>query len=71
MKNFRILIVILSVVKAFATQNTSTIAGILDTCYSFLESHLCQGEKWKLPFHFYRPSIEKYSADQVYLLLIY
>jgi hypothetical protein len=45
-------------------QNTSTVEGIIDTCYSFLESHLCQGEKWNMSYHFYRPSIEKYSADQ-------
>ena len=46
------------------TQNTSTIEGILQTCYEFLESHLCEGEKWGKPFHFYRPALEKYSADQ-------
>ncbi len=45
-------------------QNTSTIAGILDTCYYFLDLHLCEGEKWGKPYHFYRPSIDKYSADQ-------
>ena len=37
---------------------------ILDQCYSYLDSHLCEGVKWDMPFHFYRPSIEKYSADQ-------
>lgn len=47
-----------------AVQNTSTIQGIKDTCYAFLEEHLCEGEKWNLPFHFYRPSLEKYSPDQ-------
>jgi hypothetical protein len=26
---------------------------------------VCAGEKWGMPFHFYRPSQEKYSADQV------
>ena len=40
------------------------ISKIIDSCYDYLESHLCEGEKWGLPFHFYRPSIEKYSADQ-------
>lgn len=39
-------------------------AAILDQCYSYLESNLCEGEKWGLPFHFYKPSTEKYSADQ-------
>lgn len=49
---------------AASSQNTSTIAAIKDTCYAWLESHLCEGEKWGLPFHFYRPSLEKYSPDQ-------
>ena len=57
--------VILPVLAAAQTdQNTSTIPGIIDTCYAFLESHLCQGTKWDLGFHFYEPSLEKYSADQ-------
>jgi hypothetical protein len=47
-----------------AAQNTSTYSEILDTCYDFLESHLCSGHKWGKPFHFYRPSLEKYSPDQ-------
>jgi len=37
---------------------------IIDKCYNYLESHLCEGTKWNLSYHFYRPSIEKYSADQ-------
>jgi len=37
---------------------------IIDKCYNYLESHLCEGKKWNLSYHFYRPSIEKYSADQ-------
>jgi hypothetical protein len=37
---------------------------IIDSCYDYLEQHLCEGEKWGLPFHFYRPSLEKYSPDQ-------
>jgi len=37
---------------------------IVHTCYEHLESHLCKGAKWGLPFHFYRPSLQKYSADQ-------
>jgi hypothetical protein len=44
--------------------NPTTISEILDSCYSYLESHLCEGRKWGKSFHFYRPSIEKYSADQ-------
>ncbi|KJE92396.1 hypothetical protein CAOG_03374 [Capsaspora owczarzaki ATCC 30864] len=45
-------------------QNTSTPAQVVSTCYDFLESHLCAGELWGLPFHFYRPSLQKYSPDQ-------
>lgn len=45
-------------------QNTSTIEGIINSCFTFLESHLCEGKKWNKNFHFYRPSLEKYSADQ-------
>jgi hypothetical protein len=36
----------------------------VETCYDFLESHLCEGTEWGLPFHFYRPSLQKYSPDQ-------
>jgi hypothetical protein len=45
-------------------QNTSTIEEIVNTCYSFLESHLCEGTKWGKSYHFYRPALEKYSPDQ-------
>lgn len=45
-------------------QNTSTPAAVVETCYEFLESHLCEGERWGLPFRFYRPSLQKYSPDQ-------
>jgi hypothetical protein len=41
-----------------------TLSNIVDQCYSYLESHLCEGEKWGFNYHFYRPSIDKYSADQ-------
>jgi hypothetical protein len=50
---------------SFATkQNTSTVEEIVNTCYQFLESHLCEGKKWGKNYHFYRPALEKYSADQ-------
>jgi len=39
-------------------------SSIVNQCYNYLESHLCEGTKWNLSYHFYRPSIEKYSADQ-------
>jgi hypothetical protein len=44
--------------------NPTTVSEILDSCYSYLDSHLCEGRKWGKAYHFYRPSIEKYSADQ-------
>ena len=42
----------------------TTMAGIIDTCYYYLTLHECTGSKWDLNFHFYRPSLEKYSPDQ-------
>jgi hypothetical protein len=45
-------------------QNTSTIAGIVETCHAFLQSHELIGEKWGKPFHFYFPSCDKYSMNQ-------
>lgn len=42
----------------------STIDEIVNSCYNYLESHLCEGEKWGLKYHFYKPANEKYSADQ-------
>ena len=40
-------------------QNTSTVPQIVSTAYDFLESHQLTGTKWGLPFHFYRPSLQK------------
>lgn len=56
-------------VLVFASAHGKTVKGfdiskIIDSCYSYLEEHLCQGHKWGKPFHFYRPSMEKYTADQ-------
>ena len=45
-------------------QRTQTPAEIAETCYDFLESHLCEGTKWGKSYHFYKPSTEKYTADQ-------
>jgi len=45
-------------------QKTGTPAEIAETCYDFLSSHLCEGSKWGLNYHFYKPSNDKYSADQ-------
>lgn len=47
-----------------AVSAAQDISSILDLCYSYLDSHLCEGTKWDMPYHFYRPSIDKYSADQ-------
>eukprot|EP01012_Entosiphon_sulcatum_P063844 TRINITY_DN9199_c0_g1_i1.p1 TRINITY_DN9199_c0_g1~~TRINITY_DN9199_c0_g1_i1.p1 ORF type:complete len:472 (-),score=93.69 TRINITY_DN9199_c0_g1_i1:23-1414(-) len=45
-------------------QNTSTPQAIAETAYMFLRSHLVEGEKWGLHYHFYQPSLQKYSPDQ-------
>jgi hypothetical protein len=37
---------------------------IIDEAYAYLQSHECSGQRWGLPYHFYRPSLTKYSADQ-------
>ena len=37
---------------------------IEDACYKYLESHLCEGEKWGLKFRYYRPSLTKYGPHQ-------
>lgn len=29
-----------------------------------LDSHLVEGEKWGMKYHFYRPGLEKYGPDQ-------
>lgn len=48
-----------------ATQQVyPTLDDVVAGCYDYLESHLCTGTKWGKFFHFYRPSLEKYSADQ-------
>lgn len=61
---FCIFFIVILLTYTGASQNTSTISGIVDTCFEYLDSHLCEGVKWNKPYHFYRPSIEKYSADQ-------
>lgn len=45
-------------------EKVKSYQSVVDSCYDALESHLCEGKKWGLPFHFYRPSLEKYSPDQ-------
>ena len=47
-----------------SNQNTSTVDEIINACYSYLESNLCEGENWGHRYHFYKPSAEKYSSDQ-------
>lgn len=42
----------------------TTISGIIETCYYYLSLHECTGNKWDHNYHFYRPSLEKYSPDQ-------
>jgi hypothetical protein len=46
------------------TKAKYSLSEVVDLCYSYLESHLCEGTKWDLPYHFYRPSLDKYSPDQ-------
>jgi Mannosylglycerate hydrolase MGH1-like glycoside hydrolase domain len=48
----------------FPTQNTSTPAAIVNQAFYFLECHRMVGTKFGKPFHFFRPSLEKYGPDQ-------
>mgnify|MGYP001600702758 FL=1 len=45
-------------------KNTSTVPAIVKAAYEYLESHLMTGARWGMPYHFYRPSLTKYSATQ-------
>jgi hypothetical protein len=56
--------ILLVVLCLAAVRSASTIDEIVDVCYDYLESHLCEGEKWGHKYHFYKPSIDKYSSDQ-------
>ena len=51
-------------------KNCSTVCAIVDTCYEYLLEHQMIGTKWDLPFHFYRPSLEKYGPYQVCCIII-
>jgi hypothetical protein len=62
---FAILVVALAVIaRATKSPEGADISKIIDSCYDYLESHLCEGRKWGKKFHFYQPSLEKYTADQ-------
>lgn len=41
-----------------------------NTINQFLLSHQMIGTKWGLPYHFYRPSLQKYGPDQWYHYLL-
>jgi len=45
-------------------QNCSTPESIVETCRAFLLSHQMVGFKFGKPFHFYRPSLQKYGPHQ-------
>lgn len=37
---------------------------VVDACYDYLESNLCEGSRWGMDYHFYRPASTKYSNSQ-------
>jgi hypothetical protein len=41
-----------------------SVTEIVDSAYQYLESHEMLGEKWGLPFHYYRPALQKYGPHQ-------
>eukprot|EP01038_Epipyxis_sp_PR26KG_P010682 gene10682-14345_t len=57
---------ILTFISFFVLSNSVEIdySGIVNNCFKYLQEHECKGVKWHKQYHFYRPSIEKYSADQ-------
>lgn len=69
-------VVLLANAQTPAPQNTSTPAAIVRQAHEFLSSHLVEGQRcWQgpdrptnvttcFPYHFYRPSLSKYSASQ-------
>lgn len=67
---FKLLFTVFVVVSAvLLVSSTKTVPDvdmnkIIKSCYDYLDSHLCEGHKWGMPFRFYRPSLEKYTADQ-------
>lgn len=46
------------------TTSREILSNIVLACYTYLLKHECIGARWGLPFHFYRPSLEKYSGHQ-------
>jgi glycogen debranching enzyme len=42
----------------------NTIDEVIEAAYAYLDSHLVQGERWGLPFYFYKPANTKYGAHQ-------
>jgi len=47
-----------------AGQNVTTDAAVVKTAYKLLQSHQLEGERWGMPYHFYRPANTKYSNSQ-------
>lgn len=42
----------------------NSVQSIIEDCYNYLQSHECIGSRWRLDYHFYRPSLQKYSPHQ-------
>ena len=40
------------------------IPELIEACYRCLKANQMTGVKWGIPYHFYRPSLTKYSASQ-------
>ena len=50
----------IAALQEFSPEETKLITHIKEV----LDSHLVEGEKWGMKFHFYRPGLEKYGPDQ-------
>ncbi len=40
------------------------ISELIEACYCCLKNNEVTGTRWNIPYHFYRPSLTKYSASQ-------
>jgi hypothetical protein len=56
-----LLVLLLTAVKGALTPDEDKL---VQHVKSVLDSHLVEGEKWGMKYHFYRPGLEKYGPDQ-------
>ena len=55
-----LLVALLALARALAMTDDELVTNITKT----LDSHLLEGSKWGMNYHFYRPGLVKYGPDQ-------